>query len=254
MAEITRREILSISGATMMGSLLGAAGITLARENKSADSKLKIIVVGAHPDDPETGCGGAMALFVSAGHEVLSAYLTRGEAGISGKSHEEAARIRTEEANKACKILGTKPAFLGQIDGNCEITKERYKDVYNFLEKENPDMVFLHWPIDTHRDHRVSSLLVYDAWLRLGRKFALYYFEVMSGHQTQNFFPNQYLDISSVVEQKHTACFEHKSQNIEKWYENDHGRMEEFRGLEFGCKYAEAFIRHVQSPADPSIG
>ena len=45
------------------------------------------------------------------------------------------------------------------------------------------------------------------------------------------------------------ACFVHRSQNIEATYGDDHGKMEVFRGMESGCQYAEAYIRHIQSPA-----
>jgi GlcNAc-PI de-N-acetylase len=51
---------------------------------------LKILCVGGHPDDPESGCGGTLAKLSAAGHDVTTLYLTRGEAGIPGKSHAEA--------------------------------------------------------------------------------------------------------------------------------------------------------------------
>jgi LmbE family N-acetylglucosaminyl deacetylase len=188
-----------------------------------------------------------MALWADAGHTVTAAYLTRGEAGIKGKSHSEAARIRTGEAEDACRILGAHPVFMSQVDGSTVIDESRYEEVYRFLEDENPDIVVTHWPIDTHRDHRICSLLVYDAWLRLQRSFSLYYFEVMSGLQSQNFQPTQYIDITSVAERKHRACFAHESQGIREEYPNDHGQMEIFRGLEAGYSLAEAFIRHTQS-------
>src|SRR5438270_471087 len=54
---------------------------------------LKAVCVGAHPDDPESGCGGTLARYTAAGHRVTVIYLTRGEAGIPGKSHEEAAKM-----------------------------------------------------------------------------------------------------------------------------------------------------------------
>ncbi|MDP5139792.1 MAG: PIG-L family deacetylase [Spirosomaceae bacterium] len=85
--------------------------------NNAAD-KLKIMVTGAHPDDPETGCGGAIAKWTKAGHEVVVVYLTRGEAGIDGTAAKEAAEIRTKEAIAACKLLNARPVFLGQIDVN----------------------------------------------------------------------------------------------------------------------------------------
>ena len=71
--------------------------------------------MGGHPDDPESGCGGTMALASGAGHSVTTLYLTRGEAGIEGKSHTEAAAIRTKEAEQACAILKTKPVFADRL-------------------------------------------------------------------------------------------------------------------------------------------
>ena len=205
-----------------------------------------MIVFGAHPDDPETGCGGTMIRWADAGHEVVAAYLTKGEAGIEGKSYEDAALIRTKEAEKACRIMNARPVFLSQIDGACEINEKRYDEVYAFLKLEEPDIVLTHWPIDTHRDHRICSILVYDAWLRLGKKSSLYYYEVMSGQQSQKFNPTDYVDISSTVKRKHEACFIHKSQLIKEMYDGSHGPMEIFRGFEGGCQFAEAFIHHVQ--------
>ena len=79
---------------------------------------LKIVCVGGHPDDPESGCGGTLARFSALGHAVTIIYLTRGEAGIPGKSHGDAANIRTQESLEACKILHTNPVFAGQIDGD----------------------------------------------------------------------------------------------------------------------------------------
>jgi len=250
MAKHTRRQFLANTVPVTLGATVGLTGTSAFGQNtaSSLDEKMKIVVVGAHPDDPETMCGGAMALCSDSGHEVVSAYLTRGEAGIEGKSYEESAKIRTAEALTACDILKVRPEFLGQIDGNCEITRERYSQIVDFIKREAPDIIITHWPIDTHRDHRICSVLVYDAWLRLGRKSALYYGEVMSGVQSQNFSPTDYIDITSVVEQKHKACFAHISQEIEETYQDSHGEMEIFRGMEFRCDYAEAYIRHVQSP------
>jgi len=254
MKPINRRTVIKTIGATAGVSLVGIP--SFAQTNDEAGlkkEKLKIIVVGAHPDDPETICGGTMALFAIAGHEVVAAYLTLGEAGIEGKSHDEAAKIRTAELKEACHILKARPAFLGQIDGSCEINAVQYAKMFDFLKKENPDMVFTHWPIDTHRDHRVCSSLVLDAWYHLQRKFDLYYCEAMTGTQSQNFHPTDYVDITSVVKQKHDACFVHQSQMIEEEYPKYHGQMELFRGMEYKCEYAEAFCGHYQKPKKPII-
>ena len=250
MTKHTRRQFFSLAVPAAMATTIGLSDAS-ALEPEISDlpgKRLKIIAVGAHPDDPETICGGLMALYSGLGHEVVSVYLTRGEAGIEGKSYEEAAKIRTSEALKACDILKVRPVFLEQIDGNCEITSKSYTPLFDLFTKEKPDIILTHWPVDTHRDHRICSLLVYDAWLYLGRRSALYYCEAMSGTQSQNFTPTDYLDITSVIELKHKACFAHVSQQIKETYEEHHGNMERFRGMEFRCEYAEAFVRHRNSP------
>jgi hypothetical protein len=84
----------------------------------TAQKKLQIVCVGAHPGDPEFGCGGTMAKFVLAGHSVTFLYLTRGEAYDPGKSFGEAAALRTKEAERSCEILHAKPLFAGLL--SCE--------------------------------------------------------------------------------------------------------------------------------------
>ena len=222
-------------------------GFPKASFTTGAANPLKVVVSGAHPDDPETGCGGLIALLADAGHEVVIAYLTRGEAGIEGVGQEEAATIRTAEAREACNLLGGKPHFLGQVDGSTYINQDAYTQVWQFLMDHKPDLILTHWPMDSHRDHRICSMLTYDAWLRMEARPALYYYEVMTGIQSHNFQPTDYVDITRVVNRKHQACFLHKSQKIESYYPNDHGRMEVFRGMEAGVDFAEAYVRHSQS-------
>lgn len=246
MTSMGRREALSL-----VGSLGPAAAIAAAGDATPTSRSLKVVVVGAHPDDPETGCGGIMLRCAQRGDDVVSAYFTAGEAGIPGTSPAEATRIRRAEAQRACAILGARPVFLGEVDGATEITPRRYELMRNFLSGERPDVVFAHWPVDTHRDHRIASLLVYDAWLQLGRSFGLYYFEVMTGTQTQNFAPTHFIDISSVAAQKRAAAFAHVSQGIEADYAQVHGRMETYRGMQMGVAAAEAFARHDQSREVP---
>ena len=185
-----------------------------------------------------------MARYASLGHEVISIYLTRGEAGIAGKSHEEAARIRTREAEEACKILGARAVFAGQVDGSTELNRRRYEDFRQMLLPLAPDIVLTHWPIDTHRDHRAASLAVYDALQAAERKFLLYYFEVMTGDQTQNFLPTHHVDITAFEVKKRAACFAHPSQHPEEWY-TWHDEMNRFRGMECQAKYAEGFVAYA---------
>ena len=237
-----RRNMLKITGATLAStSLLSMQALAQASSGKLSKPK-KALVIGAHPDDPETGCGGTMMVLKQAGYEVVAVYMTKGEAGIVGKSHEESSAIRVEEAKRACEVLGVRPVFMTQIDGNAEVNKERYVEMREVIAGEEPDVVFTHWPIDSHPDHRVCSLLVYDAWRRLGYHFELYYFEVMSGTQTTLFQPTDYVDISQVADKKLEACLCHASQDMKPLFDDWHGPMEQFRGLEFRCHRAEAFI------------
>jgi LmbE family N-acetylglucosaminyl deacetylase len=250
MGKITRRKLFGQSAL-----LLGTAATPLPllgyeRENEATvEKKLRIVVVGAHPDDPESGCGGTIALYTSLGHEVMILYLTRGEAGIEGKTPQEAAAIRTTESEKACAILKALPIFADQIDGNTEVNGTRYASFRKMLESQHPNLVLTHWPIDSHRDHRAASLLVYDAWLEGGKKFALYYYEVDQGDQTQVFHPTHYVNITQTESRKRAACFAHASQRPGTTFYPMHETMSRFRGMEVGAKYAEGFVRHNHSMA-----
>ncbi|MBI2424024.1 MAG: PIG-L family deacetylase [Candidatus Hydrogenedentes bacterium] len=238
MNTLSRREALHIGAtAAALALPLGAAAI------EDGGKKAKVLVAGGHPDDPESGCGGLIALYTASGHEVVNLYLTRGEAGIPGKTHAEAAAIRTAEAEAACRVLGARARFAGQVDGATEVNAAQYDVVREIMGEESPDIVYTHWPIDTHRDHRAMSYLIYDAWLKKGREFELFYFEVESGVQTQHFSPAHYIDISTVEAKKREACYLHESQRPDGFY-GLHSEMHAFRGREGGCRLAEGFIRH----------
>lgn len=248
---MNRRDMLKTAGSAAALTILGGIPLTARAMDKTPakvkkKDRKKILVVGAHPDDPETGAGGTICLLTDAGHEVVCVYLTRGEAGIPGKSHAEAAAIRVVECTNACAVTGSSHRFMDQVDGATEINLARYKEMRELLEEEKPDVVITHWPIDGHRDHAVCGALVLDSWRRLGRSFELYYFEVMTGTQTQLFHPTDWVDISSVLERKHKACYCHVSQELEEVMKDWHEPMEKFRGIECQCKAAEAFVHHIE--------
>ena len=227
---------------------IGAVGfLSLPRimqhHNVKSSRKFKIVCVGGHPDDPESGCGGTLAKLAAAGNDVTIIYLTRGEAGIEGKSFTETASIRSLEAEDACKILNAKPVFAGQVDGDTIVNSEWIKKLLQLISNEKPDIVFTHWPIDSHKDHQAASVLTIQAWMRTKEKFELYFFEVCTGEQTMIFRPTDYIDISEVQEQKRRSVFCHKSQDPPGIYGCGHSSMEEFRGREISVKAAEAFVR-----------
>ena len=88
-------------------------------------------------------------------------------------------------------------------------------------------------------------MLAFDAWLKLDRSFDLYFYEVVSGSQSQTFSPTHYIDITATEALKKKATHAHTSQNPERLYRR-HDLMNRFRGAEFRCEFAEAFVRHVQ--------
>ncbi len=242
-----RREILQVTGMIAGGSLIPFISKgSLSKKTGKYSEPMRVIVAGGHPDDPETGCGGTIAWFASLGHQVYSLYLTKGEAGIPGVSKEKAASIREAEARKASEILGSKPVFFGQIDGDTYVNREAYEKMISLIRELKPNLVFTQWPIDTHPDHRVASLLVYQAWWSSERSFPLFYYEVLTGNQTQAFSPTDYVDITQYAEIKKKAAYTHESQLPVEWY-HEHEQMSLFRGLEAGVTHAEAFRGHPQN-------
>ena len=227
---LSRRQVLALTTpALAMGQAPRSRG-------------LRVVCVGGHPDDPESGCGGTLARYAALGHAVTVIYLTRGEAGIPGKSHDEAATIRSAECVAACKILGAQPVFAGEIDGATVVDAKAAQSLGRLLSEERPDVVFTQWPIDTHLDHQAASTLTFRAWLSAERSFELYYYEVNLGSQTMCFHPTDYVDITAVREKKKAALYAHKSQNGEEIYREHHEYMESLRGREAGTAAAEAFV------------
>src|ERR1700742_3694871 len=123
MNPITRRDMFG------RASLLGAAlAVGLPDESTAqsqspapppavaSGSKLKVIVTGGHPGDPEYGCGGTIALFADQGHDVVILYLNKGEG--TDQPGAEPGSLRAGEAAKACAILKARPMFAGQIDAH----------------------------------------------------------------------------------------------------------------------------------------
>ncbi len=240
MKKSSRREF--VSGAAGGLGLLAGPSLFSHRATKLA-AKLNVVCVGGHPDDPESGCGGTLAKLSAAGHAVTIIYLTRGEAGIPGRSHDEAAAIRTAEATAGSAVLKCKPVFAGQTDGDTIMSNEWLARLQTLILDEKPDLVFTHWPLDTHKDHQIASLLTIQTWVRATKKFDLYFFEVCTGEQTMIFKPTDYVDITETQEQKRKSVYCHTSQDPPGIYNCGHKAMEDFRGREFGSTAAEGFVR-----------
>jgi LmbE family N-acetylglucosaminyl deacetylase len=239
---LPRRDFLKEAGALTAPLILAMQAQPLTAAAAENGRKLKIVCVGGHPDDPESGCSGTLARYAELGHAVTVLYLTRGERGIHGKGLDESAQIRSAECERACKIIGAQPRFFGQIDGATQMTRPDVETMAKLLSEEQPDVLFTHWPVDTHMDHQVASLLTIRAWMAAGEKAHLYFFEVNTGSQTQGFLPNTYVDVSTVLEKKRSALLAHVSQNGEEIWREHHEVVARWRGREAGVAAAEAFV------------
>ena len=215
--------------------------------------KLTVVCVGAHPGDPEFGCGGTMARYSDAGHNVIFMYLTRGEASDASKSYKEMAALRTKEADLSTSVLKATAKYVGQIDGETVLDKMNIASFEKLLTAEKPDLVFAHWPMDSHSDHQVAGMLALTAWVRAARTFQLYFYEVNTGSETMAFVPTDYVHITSVRERKKQAMFAHKTQDPINTYTKFFEPLEKFRGLESGVEAAEAFIHFKGAGLKTSI-
>jgi LmbE family N-acetylglucosaminyl deacetylase len=239
---VTRRDLLIGVGAAAV-TLGGPAAHSMAAD-AAGGRKLKVVVAGGHPGDPEYGCGGTISRLTSLGHEVVLLYLN------DGAWPPTPAATRIAEAKKACEILHARPLYADQQNGHAVVDNAHYESYAKLLDAEKPDIVFTQWPIDNHRDHRAITMLTYDAWKNSKPSFALYYYEVSDGEDTLQFSPTHYIDITEQEPIKRAACFAHASQTPERYY-----KMQDdvalFRGVEGGYKRAEAFVLQLRSPGDP---
>jgi LmbE family N-acetylglucosaminyl deacetylase len=206
----------------------------------------RVVCIGAHPDDPESGCGGTLAKYVQKGDSVFVVYLTLGEAGIEGESYAHAANIRTQEAFCAAKVIGYKALFFGQTDGATVVNNEQVAKFTELLDQLKPSIVYTHWPVDSHKDHQIASLLTTQAWYAAKQKFEVYFYEVCAGYQTTLFNPTHFEDITLTVALKEKAIRCHISQKPDQILFDkycNHAFMQSFRGQQAAVPMAEAFIK-----------
>ena len=267
MKRLNRRSLLRQSTV-----LAGAAatllppGLAKAQEKRpEPERKLRVVAVGGHFDDPQTCAGGTLTLYADKGHDVVALSLSGGPPPAPDANPEERQVKNRRNAMKMAEILKIRLECLNYSGSNSgqfrlpivygtasEISGKRYQEFTEILlDKYKPDIVFTHWPIDFHMDHRAASLLTYSAWLAGGKKFPLYYMEAESGTQTQNFFPTHYVDITVVEDRTHQAWLADTLFYADVWPQHD--LMRRMRGREHGCKVAEAFNHQPQSPAMPAL-
>jgi LmbE family N-acetylglucosaminyl deacetylase len=139
----------------------------------------RVMVVTAHPDDPEFLAGGTVATLVKEGREVTYVIVTNGNKGSGDRSitPKRLAPIREEEQRRAARVLGVERVeFLGYEDGEVEDTRSLRRDVTRQIRRWQPDLIITQNPNRTysnfpgwHRDHRIIGGVVLDCIYPLAR-------------------------------------------------------------------------------------
>jgi LmbE family N-acetylglucosaminyl deacetylase len=254
-SNMTRRNLFRWGGAGAALQIRAAAqnGPQRPRQAALADTlpgselnrKLKVAFVGAHVDD-WIDCAGTIARYTQAGHAATLYSFTPGDsrsmADMNRLSVDEIAAIRRDDALRGAKILGADLRFLDQHNQNMQVNPEVYDKFNKLLAVEKSDVVFGMWPLEFHPDHRAAANIAYNAWLQSGLNFQYFFCETASSGemQTQQFIPNRYVDVESVMEQKRAA---HEANRYIKQGVPVADLWARFRGMQYGCQYAEAFVR-----------
>jgi LmbE family N-acetylglucosaminyl deacetylase len=190
----------------------------------------RVMVVTAHPDDPEFGAGGTIAKLVKEGREVTYVIVTNGNKGSSDPSVTPAdlAHIREAEQQSAAHTLGVaRVEFLGYEDGEVEDTRALRLDITRQIRRWRPDLIITQHPGRTtanffgwHRDHRITAGVVLDCVYPLARDH-LSFPELLPDyepHKVRELYliqwerPQLVVDITETMGQKLQAVACHASQ------------------------------------------
>jgi N-acetylglucosamine malate deacetylase 1 len=217
---------------------------------------MRILAIGAHPDDLEILCGGTLALYARQGHEIYMCHALNGNLGHHEIPREPLREIRLAEARKAANLIGAFPLTLDIDDLDLYVERTARLKMMEIIRRAKPDVLLLPDPRDYMPDHTIASDVGLDASFmatlpQLISESAphmqltpVYFMDTLAG---VNFNPEEYVDISPVEELKRQMIACHESQ-VSWLKKHDHIDLMEFamkqsafRGLQAGVPYAEAF-------------
>ena len=219
-------------------SCLLAAGGILPLDSALAqrgDARLRILVIGAHPDDPEK-VGGTMAKFVALGHRVRLVSLTNGNAGHFEMGGGPLAQRRYAETQCAGRVIGAEYVVLDNDDGKLMPTLENREEVIRQIREFRADVVISPRPNDYHPDHRNTGLLVRDAAYMVTvpnivssvphlRKNPVFVYMADRFTEPSPFVPDIAVAIDDVIEKKIDMYHCHESQMYE-WLPYNQGMLD----------------------------
>ncbi|MFI5281998.1 MAG: PIG-L deacetylase family protein [Candidatus Dormibacterales bacterium] len=239
---------------------------TRRRRPKPAKFK-KVLVVLAHPDDPEFGAGGSIAKLADDGAEVTYVIVTDGSQGGEDPKQKDSELIATREKEQraAARVLGVKTVeFLGHKDGHLAPDLKLRHDIVRMIRKHKPELVITHIPgrvLDvpmggSHPDHLAvgeATLAAVYPDSRNPRAFRGLLKEGLEPHEVKEVWipfwtqGDHLVDITDTLDRKLKALRQHKSQvakpgrewNYEKFMRKRHADI----GKKAGYKYAESFKR-----------
>lgn len=202
---------------------------------------MKILAIGAHFDDVELGCGGALAAHAARGDEVYVFVAT-----VSGFTNQydqsvRSSKIARAEAEEAMKILGVKQMFCGDFKTlEVEFVDDLNIQILRLVEQLDIQQVYAHWTGDIHHDHQAVARASLHSCRHVPR---LLMYRSNWYHSTIDFRGNFYTDITDYWKIKEKAIRAHKSEmdrTGSKWI-NFFRNEAENAGQRIGVRYAEVY-------------
>jgi LmbE family N-acetylglucosaminyl deacetylase len=220
---------------------------------------MRVLAVGAHPDDVEILCAGTLARYAQMGAHVTIVTVTNGEKGSYDRPPEEVAEMRKKECMASAAVIGADWMGLGCTDGALISNQELHVRMIQTMQKADADLIITHAPNDYSSDHTETAKAVINAsFYSVCPQFCapggnptrhvapVYFMETVCG---VGFEPQEYVDISTTLDTKLEMYAKHESQH-RYLSQREHTDFFEvirtsarYRGIQCGVKYAEAFRR-----------
>src|SRR5688500_5071099 len=200
--------------------------VSLAGGLCAQNQPLRIIMIGAHPDDCDQDGGGTAVLFASMGHAVKFVSVTNGDAGHQSMGGGMLAKRRMAEAKEAGKRYGVEYEVLDNHDGELLPSLEVRLQVIRKIREWNADVVIAPRPNDYHPDHRYTGVLVQDAAYMVAvpnvapdtpplKKNPVFFYFQDFFQRPNAFRPDVAIDISATFDRKIEGIDAHVSQMYE---------------------------------------